>query len=170
MTKFFETYVYLITATLSLIAPLISYLLSVEGINLLDKIFYEKERQIKKMMLLTSVEENPELKNSIIQFQKIAYNNLNANKRLKNLLNPKRQIIRIFSSLIFSLIFQMFYYLGDDNILFPEIDAWWLLLLFIISLYFFVCGVYIIGQVSWAIIDAKRIINDLKSDEIVGSV
>jgi hypothetical protein len=170
MTKFFETYVYLIIATLSLIAPLISYLLSVEGIELLDQIFFEKERQIARMMRRSVVEDNPEIRTSIIQFEKMIANNLNANRRLIKLLNPKLQMIKIFSSLIFSLIFQMFYYLANDNILFPELNPLWLVLLFIISLCFFVCGIYIIGQVSWAMIDAKKIINNLKAGEGVDSI
>jgi len=133
------------------------YLLSVsnDGIAIVREQSVEQSNQLQQLLRAQLVEskslKSKELKNSTKELSKLE----ESITRKSNLLDPKRQIIRIFASLLGALLFLMIYELGKDPAVwnFPENV---LIGLLICSFGSFACGLLILKQVAWVSINTKN--------------
>lgn len=173
MSKFLDAYVYLLIATISFVAPLITFMLSAEGVTLLNDLFSEKAKQIGVLAAIEIDKGTPEQLLMIQQTRLILTKVLADDIKMKNLLNAKRQASRLFLTLIISLVLQMLYFLLADKEAIKNVSSVWLWLTFVFSLFFFVRGIIRMGLIIGAMSDAKEIIGQLESklsitnDEIV---
>jgi cell division protein FtsB len=163
-----DIYTKLIIAIISFIAPLIIHLLSVfsDGIAVVRRRYQEEEKQMNTLLK----NEIQEMKTDGTEISE-AINTTNASfvKRKKNnkaklqLLDPKRQIMRIFPVLFFSLAFIMIYKTAECKQWCNNIG---LSLLLICSIILSVVGVWFLRNVAWAVIDVKQ---DMARDKEMNS-
>ncbi|MGY3212496.1 hypothetical protein [Mucilaginibacter sp. HD30] len=165
MAGFLDIYIKLIIAVLSFIAPITIYLLSVEGLDLTRKITGEQERQIALLKKITPPTHNAKVKKTMRIGDKGMDKMVKKNKRLTNLLNPERQMYRIFVTLTGALAFQMFYYLSADKTFMPDYYHGFTTVFFFLSLVSFVMAVSVFHQIAQAIIYSKKLVSDLNSNE-----
>jgi len=167
---FLDIYSRLVIAILSFTAPLITYLLSVFGIAIeqTKKKAKEKERTVAEILRRQMNEMKAD--NNVADFIATSNKRLKTEKRNDkrkiNLLNPKRQILRIFIPLILSIISLMFYKLIKD----PRLAIYSHKLavgLILFSVICFVVSLYVQKQVAWAVIEAKT---EMDQDSLLENV
>lgn len=104
----------------------------------------------------------------VTQSTKQLNSNEASNKRRSKLLTPTRQILRIYSTFLFSLLCIMIRQLVKDkslNIYDHSLSVW----LIVLSLLSFIGGVLILRQVVWAVVHTKQLIAEEKAAISVGS-
>lgn len=166
MEGFVDLYARLIISVLSFMAPLIVYLLSVfsDGVAIIKRRSKEETNQIGELLLSqinVNFPDGFDLK-VVDQSNKALKRTKKMNAVRLNLLDPKRQIYRIFSTLFMSLFCIMLYKTCDPF-------TWMGYTLVASSLICFVVGLLILKQVTWAVINIKEIISQDKSAVTVGS-
>lgn len=172
MHGFIDIYSKLIIAIISFIAPVIVFLLSVfsNGIAILKRRAAEEKNQIANLL---RTQMNGEDFDAIVIAQSNAAleKSEQISKRKLKLLDPKRQIIRIFSVLLSTLLLVAVSMLFEDQNGVPinvHSHQIWSYLLYG-SFASFVVGLLILRQVAWAIINTKQIIADEEAAVTVGS-
>ena len=158
MEGFLDIYSRLIIAFISFTAPLITFLLSVTSNDILKfkQKSLEKKRQILKVLEMPNTlynNDNAALKLYNENIKKLMADDTLLTKKL-NLLNPKRQILRLFISLLFSLGFLMIYKIVKDKS-FCIYSHWLAVTLLVMSLVCLIFSLFVFQQVAWATIDAK---------------
>ena len=157
MTGFIDIYAKLIIAVVSFIAPLMVYLLSVysDGIVIVRENAAEELKTIKKILAAQIAESeqfnSQQIKDSTDALKKAE----KQSRRRTNLLNPKRQIYRVFITLFTALLFVMFYMLSKDPFICPY-NHYISVLLISVSFLCFMYGMYILRQIAWTSIETKE--------------
>lgn len=155
MDGFIDIYSKLIISILSFIAPVIVYLLSVfsEGITIIRRKTNEEKSQILnllKMQVQSASFNSRDLDASNKALKGLDLNNGNRT----NLLNPKKQIVRIFTPLFLALVFIMIVKL--INTISWDYKEYISYTLVFLSLICFGLGMNYIKQVAWVIIETKE--------------
>lgn len=154
-----DIYIKLVVALLSFTTPVIVYLLSVssEGVEILKKRRDEQSNQVSKILRLSLNEGDTAKDKDILNrhLKELRTIEINNNKQIQ-LLNPKKQITRIFGSLFTSLLLvtcsKCFL---DSNFYFNNQLAG--TLCGILSLASFCYSIVFLRDVSRAIIEIKEI-------------
>lgn len=148
-----DIYTKLLLAFISFTAPVIVFLLSVfsDGIGIIKKNIAEKEKQFGKLITGMGQSSLNEVEENVKKLRKEE----KANKRTLNLLNPKRQIIRIFLMLTASLLFLVAYGIIKDHSLglYNHTVA---VLLLLSSLATLSIALIFLKCVAWEAIDTKH--------------
>jgi hypothetical protein len=140
MKEFVDLYAKLVIGTFSFIGP---------SFTLFISLFYKASEQAKLKheerlrVLVTIADHNKQIKTLISN-----------NEREIKLLNPKRQVVRLFGSLLISLFLICFYYFQKSHFWhwkYDGIRGWTL----VISGAFFVYCLWVLWQVFCTIIQAK---------------
>jgi hypothetical protein len=156
MEHFLDVYTKLLIAIISFVAPLIIYLLSVnsDGIVIVRDKANEEKKQLEE--ILREQMNSGNAFDGIIEESNRSLTKTNKNiTRKSNLLNPKRQILRIFLSLFLALVFLMFWMLLKDSLIFNYSKT--LSIIFLLSSFAFeIIGILILRQVTWAVIETKE--------------
>jgi len=163
MHDFLDIYTKLIIAIASFIAPVIFYLLSVntDGIGIVREKAIEESNQLNEII---NNQENQKNKNketgyvfdNIIKESNKALKKVNNRiKRKSNLLTPKRQIYRIFSSLFCAILFLMCRMLAKESIIFPNNHTLCVTFL-ILSFASTITSILILRQITWVVIETKE--------------
>lgn len=171
MKEAIDIYVKLLVAIISFIAPLIIHLLSVfsDGIAVVRRKFEEEERQMSKLIKEELKADDADIKNLVSTNSAAFKDKQEKNKCQLQLLEPKRQIKRIFPTLFLSLLFMMIFSLVNahkESLLENNLDLGdtnlHLIILFSASLICSFLGVLFLKQVAWAVIEVKQEIADDK--------
>ena len=140
MKEFIDLYAKLVIGTFSFIGP---------SFTLFISLFYRaseksKLKHIEQLRILASIADHNK------QIKKL----ISDNEREINLLDPKRQVIRLFGSLLASLFLICFYYFQKSHFWHWQYDGirGWSL---VISGLFFVYCLWVLWQVFCTIIKAK---------------
>ena len=174
MTGFIDIYAKLIIAVVSFIAPLMVYLLNVysDGIVMVRKNATEELRQFKAI-LSSQLIDSEQLTTKLIRKSTSTLKRAESDSERKiNLLTPKRQINRIFSSLFAALFFVMLYMLSKDESI-VTYKHYLSVILLSLSLVCFLCGILILRQVAWISIETKEEIGkrakekELQAEQVV---
>ena len=167
MGNFVDIYIRLIIAVLSFVAPLIAYLLSVfsDGIAVVKQKAEVERAQIHSIIISTATKKTMDsqlIKKSLRAFEKTD----NKTSKNLNLLNPQRQIKRIFGTLLVSLFFVMIAALCNDKSLFTfnKIVS---VSLIAASVLTFATGLMILKQITWATIRTKQDMAGEKSKVVI---
>lgn len=164
MQEALDIYIKLLIAIISFIAPLLINLLSIfsDGIAVKKRKFNEYEVQTTKL-LKDEINSGTSNVTALISESSKAFEQrkTESNKQL-NLLDPKKQIIRIFPTFFYSLVLVIINRVLADkwfdcllNIKEPYYHI--VLAIFLVaSMYFAVRGVLILKSVVWAIVDVKQ--------------
>jgi len=132
------------------------YLLSVsnDGIAIVQAQEEELSKQINK--ILSEEKEKQKLNSVIAKMGTTALEQLRATSRTKSrLLNPKRQVIRIFGVFLGSLACLMAYHLCKDPY-FSNYNHVYDFAWVVASLILFFYGLWILRQIAWVSIDTKN--------------
>ena len=158
MDGFLDIYSRLVIAILSFTAPLITYLLSVFGVAIENTKAKAKEKEKVTAELLLSQMKKLNSGEGVSEFIEVSNAGLlkekKSNRKKMNLLNPKRQILRIFIPLVLCVLSLMFQKLIKD----PRMGIYSHKLsvtLILASLLFFTFSLIVLRQVAWAAIEAK---------------
>lgn len=163
-----DIYIKLLVALISFIAPLIIHLLSVfsDGIAVVRRKYEEEQNQITKLIKEDINQEGANVGEVVDKNNNLLKQKREENTRKLNLLEPKRQIKRIFPALFFSLFIMAIYTLVYEhytiNGVFQGHKISILILwgLFLSSLALSILGVYFLQNVTWAVIEVKQEIAD----------
>ena len=166
MHEFIDTYVKILIALISFVAPMMVLLLSIFSeaiVNVKDK--YETEQKNIRNVIANQVSKRDDYTDDIEKFiskslRKLRWSKLKNNYRL-NLLKPKRQVIKIFSGLALSIGLIMFDMIIKDksfNMYHHKLSEW----LIFSSFFIFIVVITFFMQLGWAIINAKSVILDDK--------
>lgn len=140
------------------------------GISILKRRAAEQEAQIANLLRAEMNETNFDAK-IIAKSNDALKKNTQTNNRKLKLLDPKRQIYRIFSTLFLALLCIGISMLFEDQNGIP-VNTYshqiWVTLL-CVSFVCFVLGLLILRQVAWAIINTKQIIADQEAAVTVGT-
>lgn len=143
-------------------APLIVYLLSIysDGIAIARQNATERINTLGDLLKGQINEEgqSPDVSKIIESSNEKLRDAKKESKRKLNLLNPKRQIYRIFSPLTLALFFIMLDKLFKDENVGCSNNILSVTLLFL-SATCFIIGIFILKQVAWVVIDTKEEIN-----------
>jgi len=161
-----DLYGKLIIATFSFIAPLIIFILNTEGLVLIENIGYELERQTTFLLMQKSF-DNDKIRLFVAETKKRLMKQVKRYDKLKKTLDPTRQLVRIFLTLLLSLCFQMSYNLASDKNLFPCTAPKYTLPILSVSVIFFIASLTILKKVAFGIIYAKKMILEEKSAIVV---
>lgn len=167
MNEVIDIYTKLIIAIISFIAPLIIHLLSMFS----DATAHIKKRhkiqlsQMDELFRKQVQEAHTEQMSTLMQKSQAVYNKReNEYKTQQNVLNPKRQISRIFPVLFISLIFIAIYQLIHNS---QSIEENVKILLsgisLLLSLMCAVAGVSFLKTIAWTVIDIKQELADEKT-------
>jgi len=160
---FLDIYTKLIIALISFTAPVITFLLSVP-FSVLETQMRVAE-QFYRTTLLEPVVESFKDKQSSYDFIDNGYRRffklLKDVHKKNNLLNAKRQIKRTFIPLLISLTSVMFYKILEEKLQGPKETNvvclhYIMVSLIAVSLLSFVYALFVIKQIVWAAIDAKK--------------
>ena len=157
MIGLLDIYAKLVIAVVSFIAPLIVYLLSVssDGIAIVREQATEQSNQLQQLLKI-QISESKQFSSTMMKVSTQMLKELEkSTSRKSNLLNPKRQIIRIFSTLLGSLLFLMLYQLLKD----PYFELYshnMEIGILIASFICFALGVIVLKQVAWNSIETKK--------------
>lgn len=157
-----DIYAKLIIAFISFTAPVIVFLLSIfsDGISIAKKKSNEKEVQFGKLISGMESIKISEVEKNIKELKKEE----KKNTRTLNLLNPKKQIIRIFLMLSISLISLAAHLFIKDHSL-QLYNQGLSISLICLSLVAFVIAIMFLKWVAWEAIDTKyKIVTDSSSD------
>lgn len=160
MKEVIEIYTKLIVAIISFIAPLIIHLLSMFS----EAVFNIKrlaDNELKQLNELTQKQiQNPGNGNSmqdIIQKSNSQYKEREHKlKQRLDVLDPKKQIKKIFPTLFFSLVFIGLYYLANSQIWHKEYNDQICWLLILLSVIFACLGISFLKKVAWTVIEIKE--------------
>ena len=151
----------MIIAVLGFVAPAITLLIGIftEGIDKHRKRNVEKVRHLDNLMSQSHKKikgQTQDSRNTVLEsFKKHNVQKLKAQRDI-NLLSPKRQVIRIFGSLILSILMLLVYYIlrlphfNTDMFLYKSISV-------VFSLFFFEYSIFSLWQIFCMIIDLKAI-------------
>lgn len=169
MKEIIDIYSKMLVATFGFIGPSFTLLISI-FVEALESARISHEQQLKTINSLTRENINnsdkdieKEMKNSLKELTK---KKKTIQKEL-NLLNPKRQIKRVFIPLVFSLISLAGYYFQQTehcpikNTHYSRI-AW----LGISGLLFIYC-LFVLSQIIYTVIEAKQAVVKQKNDKVV---
>ncbi len=166
MKEVIEIYIKIIIAVFGFVAPSFTLLISIyiEGIEKKrikqEEEIKQLERLIKNNLANNSADLEGEMKSNLKQ--------LEVKKRESthelNLLNPKRQVIRMFLPLLFSLICIILYYVERSNI-YTYLNVFSIKCITIsISVMFFSYALFVLWQLFDLIIETKKsLISDRES-------
>lgn len=170
MHEFIDTYVKILVALISFVAPIMVLLLSIfsEAIVIVKNKYQEEQINIKSVIM-----DQAGRKDDYAEFGQIIKKSLRKlrwckvwNEYRLNLLKPKRQIIRIFSALSISIGLIMFDMIVKDKyfkMYNHNLSVW----LIVLSFSTFIIAVIFFMQLGWAIINAKSVISaENKSEKI----
>ena len=151
----------MIIAVLGFVAPAITLLIGIftDGIDKHRKRNVEKVRHLDNLMSQSHKKikgQSKDKENSLMEtLKKHSLQKMKAERDI-NLLSPKRQVIRIFGSLILSIIMILVYYiLKLPNF---NIDMWLYKTLSLCCSFFFFCySIFCLWQIFSIIIDLKAI-------------
>lgn len=166
MKDIISIYSKLLISILSFIAPAMTLLINVflEGVEKIKARNEEKIKQIEEIIKIN-------VQNCTGDFEKTIKDSLNSLKKQKStaekqlrLLNPKRQVFRLFIPLIFALLLVLCYIFIKEyvkSINYPSVRIICLML----SGICFVYGLYVLYQLFCIVIETKRVLSlDLKQD------
>lgn len=168
-----DIYIKLLVAIISFIAPLLINLLSIfsDGIAIKKKRLEEYESQTTSLVK-DGVDKGLNIAQLITQEASLFKSKTDKTTKQLNLLDPKRQIFRIFPTFFYSLVLIILNRLFcDDGIINLLSAAAWPLnlikwVLFLGSIGFAIWGVDILRNVIMAIIEVKQeIANDLAKEK-----
>lgn len=158
MHDFIVTYVTLLIAMISFVAPVMLFLLSIfsHGIAIVKRKAEEEDQQIQKL-LTSQLQNNGSNVDLITKSSQTLTKNKKKNADKINLLNPKRQIIRVYAWLFSSLACVMADMLLKDKS-FKLYNHYVCMGLMFGSFILLVVSLLILLQVGWEIIDTKAMI------------
>jgi hypothetical protein len=156
---FLDIYSKLLIALISFTAPLITLILSIPSKDLTsyrDRLYEEFSQSATLMGADTSkYKSNPDAADMA---DKGIAGLISQKKRIQKtlkLLDPKRQVVRIFSALAVSLLFLIAYKFEPDKML--NICSHCIgITLIVISLLSFAYTIYLFKEIAWVAIDAKQ--------------
>ncbi|PKP22756.1 MAG: hypothetical protein CVU05_02540 [Bacteroidetes bacterium HGW-Bacteroidetes-21] len=166
MKEIISIYSKLLISILSFIAPAITLLLNVfiDGVEKFKARNEEEIKQIEKITKMNVQNDSEDFEKTIKDSLKSLTKNKSRAKKQLKLLNPKRQILRLFIPLILALILVICYiyikeYVKSINFPFVRISC------LILSGVFFTYGLFVLYQLFCIIIETKRKLNfDTKQD------
>ncbi len=153
---------YLILTFLAITVPLFGILLSVfrEGISKL-KTQYENEKSNYEKNIQDQLKRQAEAKKPNVQEIKKSIKDLESIKKETenklSYLNPKRQILKLFSMLLISFLGIMFSILTKTNIYYLGISIF-------ISIVFFFAALYVLWKLLGITVEVKEIIDEGRKD------
>lgn len=155
-----EIYIKTIIATFGFIAPSMMFFLGIfaKGTSKQRKRNEEKIKELKRLILLDVPEDGNEderIKQKELNIKRHEKQKKKAEKD-NNLLNPKRQIIRIFGSLIFTTFFIVLYYIFRHPHFKHDMLVYKVIVICLSTL-FYAYSLYSIGQVYLAMAELKKI-------------
>lgn len=167
MEEIINIYTKLIIAIISFIAPLIIYLLSIfnEGLAYLKEESETELQQLDKIVKEHLQTEGIIIHKIINDFDLIYKKHELKLADQKNLLNPKRQIKRIFSVLFIALSFLLVYQLADKQQWLEAYNALLLAFLFSLSITASLTGLFFLKKVAWVIIDVRKKLGKVKNKQ-----
>ena len=152
MAEAIDIYIKLLIAILSFIAPLIVFMLSISN----DGMAEVRQRAIEEQKVWDEIRAREGLIQSVKELVSTAQASAAKSLKIKiNLLNPKRQIIRIFLLLagaIFAIVGEKVNKLFAAN---GHCD-WLTRILAVLSILCFIYGIWVLQQVTWAVINTKQ--------------
>lgn len=163
MQQALDIYIKLLIAIISFIAPLLINLLSVfsDGIAVKKRRLTEFEEQTARLVLDEINNEGADVAALITENSTIFKKRRDQSNKQLDLLDPKKQIIRIFPTFFYSLLLIMANGFISDIHVTEFIKTGWiidglLILTLVGSIFFAVWGVLILRHVVWAIIEVKQ--------------
>ena len=168
MHDFVEIYIKLVIAIISFIAPLIVALLSVfsQGVGLMRKKGEVKLGNVRMLLHIETKGENMDPK-KVKKAAKALSKTESEIEDTRNLLNPKRQIFRVFGPLLGSIILIMIgklyescmnsYYMNSEYGYQNNRTAY--IVCIILSSLLAGWSMYVLRQVAWKVIETKDEIN-----------
>lgn len=168
MHEFIDTYVKILIALISFVAPMMVLLLSIfsEAIVIVKTKYEEEQKNIQEV-----IANQANTKGNYADLSKVIRKSLRRlwwckiwNEYRLDLLKPKRQVIKIFTALAASIGLIM-----GDMIVKDRFFNWynhrlsvWLILLSFIA---FIVAIIFFMQLGWAIINAKSVLSEEKKEE-----
>ncbi|MEC4049574.1 hypothetical protein OX284_009055 [Flavobacterium sp. SUN046] len=170
MKEIIEIYSKIVVATFGFIGPSFTLLISI-FIDAIEKARIKKEQQLETLQSLYDSlyksRNNTDIEKGM---KKILKENAKQKTNIikeTNLLNPKRQIKRVFIPLIMSLFFiSLYYYARTSRCIIENIDALKIIAI-ILSLCFFAYCLFALWQILNMVIDAKQAAIKDKTDKVV---
>jgi F0F1-type ATP synthase membrane subunit b/b' len=161
MTEFLDTLTRLIIAILSFLAPVVVFLLNVfhKGITLLSKQYEVETKQIQELIRQQAATPDGKFSEIMTKSTKELRKSEKKAQRIKNRLNPKRQVRLLFLPLIASITLLMIDFLIRGNVL-NLYNHNLSCVLITLALLSFLCACYVIKNTTWAIIEAKQSIDE----------
>jgi hypothetical protein len=157
--SFLDIYSKLLIALISFTAPLITLILSIPGQDL-TKFKQRQYEELKQSVSLLNIDTDKfKSSQSVTTLIDSSFKGLKMQaekiEKTLQLLNPKKQIVKIFTSLGVSLLFLIAYKFNPDKLL--NICSHYIAItLIILSLLSFVYTIYSFKAVAWMAIDAKQ--------------
>jgi hypothetical protein len=165
VTEFVELYAKILIGTFSFIGPSFTLLLSIFYAALLRS----KQEHIEKLKNLSSIADSPDDRNLVDEMRRkgmLLQDLLKQNDKELRLLNPRRQVKRLFSGLLMAIVFVFIYY-------WQAADSWWVKKQWLIwttlmaSLLFYSYCIAVLWQIFCTIVRAKQAgVGPKQNDEI----
>lgn len=166
-----DIYTKLVIAIISFIAPLMIHLLSMFG----DALAHLKRRadievsQMDELVKSQVQQDGVQIQELISRSTSLYKDREKKLKRQKNILDPKRQIKRVFPTLFLSLIFLALYSVADSKEWFKEEGYNDIICIVLFSLSFICAGIGVIFLkcIAWTVIDIKELLAQQDKEKTV---
>lgn len=171
MKEIIDIYSKIVVATFGFIGPSFTLLISI-FIEAIEKARIKSEQQLKTLQSLYQDLNNKDGADIEKEFKKILKENTKHKRQIQNesnLLNPKRQIKRVFIPLILSLILiGLYYFINTEHCTFN--DSWEYILKIISLVLSGICFLYclfVLWQILNMVIDSKQASIKDKTDKVI---
>lgn len=168
---FIEIYIKLVIAIVSFIAPLIVALLSVfsDGVGVMREKINAKTQGIARLLHDQTKGGGHFDNDQVNKSTKALTEAQGENQTIGNLLNPKRQIKRVFIPLIGSLFFIMLSKLNEASLVITYRD-WVYIVLLSLSFVCTVLSILVLKQIAWKVIETKDEISRREKQKTAPSI